>query len=112
MYRATDPQTSVEAAEQVNLRSYQQALLAGFRAAAKHDCQATALEAAVAANELHGGGLTQETLRKRYLNLLSAHVIERYGKRRCRVTGRPATTYRLVYRLPVLPRWLSLVVTS
>lgn len=111
MYRATDPQTSVEAAELVNVRDYKQALLAGFREAAKRDCQATALEAAVAANELHGGHLNQETLRKRYLNLLSANLIVPYGKRRCSVTGRPATTYRLVHRLPVLPRWLSLVVT-
>ena len=111
MFRATDPETSIEAAEQVNLRDYKQAMLAGFRAAVKRDCQATALEAAVAANELHGGRLNQETLRKRYLNLLSANLIVAYGKRRCSVTGRPATTYRLVHRLPVLPRWLSLVVT-
>lgn len=112
MYRATDPETSVDAAALVNLRDYKHALLAGFREASKRDCQATALEAAVAANELHGGGLNQETLRKRYLNLLSANLIVAYGKRRCSVTGRAATTYRLVHRLPVLPRWLSLVVTG
>lgn len=111
MYRDTDPDTSREAAELVSLGDYKQALLAGFRQAAKRDCQATALEAAVAANELHGGGLNQETLRKRYTNLLAANLITAYGRRRCSVTGRAATTYRLVHRLPVLPRWLSLVVT-
>jgi hypothetical protein len=112
MYRATDPETSTDAAEVVNISDYKQALLSGFRQAAKRDCQATALEAAVAANTLHGGTLNQETLRKRYLNLLAAHLIEPYGKRRCSVTGRTATTYRLVHRVPVLPRWLSLVVTG
>lgn len=96
MYRSTDPSTSKEAAELVQRTASQRALYEGFLLAVKHDCQATALEAASKANEIYGGVLNQETLRKRYTDLLKLRLIEPYGRRVCTVTGRRCTTFRVV----------------
>lgn len=87
--RSSDPSTSHEAARMFDRVSAKQALKNGFEFYAPQDC--TVQEAATVGMERRQ---SVESVRKRYTDLLSEEWIEEVSKRNCRITGKPATTYR------------------
>ena len=91
MARSSDPVTSHESAESIDLKATKAALLDGFDFYGTKG--ATAREAAAAGAERH---MDMESVRKRYTNLLAEGKIEARGKRKCLISGKTATVYFLV----------------
>jgi hypothetical protein len=93
--RNTDPGTSHEAAAEVagKLNRCQQGLLDAIQRLAAADAP-TAGEAAANAYEADSSS-SRETYRKRLGELVAAGRVVEAGKRRCRVTGKPARTFKI-----------------
>lgn len=93
--RVSDPSTSKEAAAgiAVKLISCQRALLESFRRMQVYE-EPTAGEAANNAYE-HDQSSNAESYRKRCGELVRLGLIQESGKRKCRVTGNNARTFKV-----------------
>lgn len=91
LHRATDPNTSREAAADVAPK--RGVLQQRFVEAVRELGEATASEAASLAVQHHGG--LCESVRKRATEALRLGLVEVAGERPCAISGKPCTTYRV-----------------